>query len=87
MRDITVYSKTSCAYCALAKQILNDRGLAFHEIDITAKPDTARELVAKTGQRTVPQIYIGGQFIGGYAELAALSNDRRLALMLTSAAA
>ena len=78
MSDITIYSRTPCAYCHLAKRLLKDRGLAFREIDLTEQPDIERELVARTGHRSVPQVFINDQFIGGYAELAALSGNGRL---------
>lgn len=73
MSDIAIYSRTLCVYCHLAKRLLKDRGLAFREIDLTAQPDIERELVARTGRRTLPQIFIDDRFIGGYAELAALA--------------
>lgn len=82
MSDITIYSRTSCVYCSLAKRLLKDRGLAFREIDLTAQPDIERELVARTGHRTVPQVFIDDRFIGGYAELAALNTRGQLTSML-----
>ena len=82
MSNITIYSRTPCGYCHLAKRLLKDRGLAFHEVDLTTQSNIERELVTRTGQRTVPQIFIGDRFIGGYTELAALIRDGRLTSML-----
>lgn len=82
MSAITLYSRTPCVYCSLAKRLLKDRGLAFREIDLTAQPDIERGLVARTGRRTVPQIFIDDWLIGGYTELAALAGSGRLTAML-----
>jgi glutaredoxin 3 len=87
MSDITLYSRTPCAYCNLAKRLLNDRGLAFREIDLTSQPDVERELVARTGRRTVPQIFFDDRLIGGYAELAALAGSGELTALLVACSA
>jgi len=84
MSAITLYSRTPCGYCSLAKRMLKERGLAFHEVDLTTQSNIERELVTRTGQRTVPQIFIGDRFIGGYTELAALIRDGRLSSMLAA---
>jgi glutaredoxin 3 len=83
MSVITIYTRALCAYCNLAKRLLKERGLVFREIDLTTQPNIERDLVVKTGQRTVPQIFIGDQFIGGYRELASLSSNGQLTSMLT----
>lgn len=55
-----------------AKQLLNRKGLPFEEINLDGKDKETAELRARTGYRTIPQIFIDGKFIGGFQELAAL---------------
>ena len=57
-----------CGYCVKAKSVLKNKGLEFEEINIEEKPE-AREFVINEGHRTMPQIYIDGNSIGGYNEL------------------
>jgi glutaredoxin 3 len=84
MSKITVYATTYCWYCRAAEALLKKKGIAFERIDVTGDRETRRWLVQATGgRRTVPQIFIDGDAIGGYDELAALDRtgelDRRLA--------
>ena len=57
-----------CGYCVKAKSVLKNKGLDFEEINIEEKPE-AREFVINEGHRTMPQIYVDGNSIGGYNEL------------------
>lgn len=61
-----------------AKNLLNGKGLPFEEINLDGKDKELNELRAKTGQRTIPQIFIDDQFIGGFSELAQLDAEGRL---------
>ena len=61
-----------CAECERARALLERRGIAFEEIDLSADPDRCCELEALTGGRSAPQIVIDGRPIGGFAELSAL---------------
>jgi glutaredoxin 3 len=72
---IVVYSTTYCPYCIRAKMLLKRRGFAFSEIDVTNDRDKRAWLVERTGMRTVPQIFIGDESVGGFDEIADL--DRR----------
>ena len=72
MANITIYSKDWCAYCANAKRLLTARGIDFEEIDITNDSEREQEVIERTGQRTVPQIFMDGKSIGGFVELARL---------------
>lgn len=80
--DVRIYTTDYCGYCRAAKQLLGRRGIAFEEIDCTRDPDTRAWLVEQTGQRTVPQIFIGGVPVGGYTELAAIDRSGRLAAIV-----
>ncbi|HUN12059.1 MAG TPA: glutaredoxin 3 [Rhabdaerophilum sp.] len=73
MPEIIVYSKSYCPYCQAAKALLTKKGAAFTEIDLTTDPEGQRAMAKKAGGRsTVPQIFIGGQHIGGCDDLHAL---------------
>ena len=72
---ITVYSKPSCQYCDMAKQLLESRGVQYQSIDITQDPQ-ARQMLVDSGFRSVPQIYRGETHIpGGYQGLAGMSEQ------------
>jgi glutaredoxin 3 len=73
MPPITIYTKSTCPYCAAAKQLLNQKGARFTEIEITGKPELREEMIAKAGGRTtVPQIFIGDTHVGGCDDIHAL---------------
>lgn len=83
MADVTVYTTRICPYCVAAKRLLAARGVSFEEIDVTGDHAKRAWLLEATGRRTVPQIFIRGEAIGGYDDLAALDRSGRLAQMLT----
>lgn len=66
---IEVYSSKLCMYCEAAKRLLKHKGLPFKEVDVTNNRKLRDEITRKTKHRTVPQIFIDDQFIGGYTEL------------------
>jgi glutaredoxin 3 len=76
---VEVYTTSSCPFCVRAKLLLAARGIAYDEIDVSADVALRGDLVRRTGRRTVPQIFIDGESIGGYEELAALDASTRLA--------
>jgi glutaredoxin 3 len=78
MTDVKIYTTRMCGYCFAAKRLLNKRGIPYEEIDVSGNADQRAWLVEATGQRTVPQIFIGGESIGGYDELAALDRAGKL---------
>jgi glutaredoxin 3 len=84
--DIRVYTTTYCGYCNAAKSLLGQRGVAFQEIDCTNDPDTRKWLIEQTGQRTVPQIFIGGVPVGGFNELSRLDRGGQLQSILAGEA-
>ncbi|MEZ5750535.1 MAG: glutaredoxin 3 [Paracoccaceae bacterium] len=76
MPVIEIYTSPFCGYCHAAKRLLSQKGVAFTEIDVIANPDRKPEMIQRAqGGRTVPQIFIGGQHIGGCDDMYAL--DRR----------
>ena len=73
MQHVKIYTTAVCPYCAQAKQVLKARGVAqFEEIRIDTDPAQRDEMVAITGRRTGPQIFIGQTHIGGCDDLIAL---------------
>jgi glutaredoxin 3 len=79
MKVIKVYTTQYCGYCARAKELLRTKGLSFQEVDVTENDEMRVKLVQMTGgRRTVPQIFIGSEAIGGYADLARLDNEGKL---------
>lgn len=72
MKSIKLYTKSNCPYCVNAKQLIEQKAYKFEEIVLDGKDDELNKLKEKTKQNTVPQIFVGDEFIGGYSELAAL---------------
>ena len=78
MAKVVVYTTTLCPYCIRAKNLLRQKGVPFTEIDLEQKPEELAGLKNKTGMRTVPQIFIDDELIGGFSELQALDQARQL---------
>lgn len=75
MTNITVYHKEYCPYCKAAIRLLNKLELPFNEIEVTNNPLEFSNMVRKSARRTVPQIFVGNEHIGGFDDLqASLSN-------------
>ena len=73
MAKVEIYTSPFCPYCHRAKRLLDDKGVAYEEIDVMANPRRRPEMVERAGGRTtVPQVFIDGQHIGGSDDLAAL---------------
>lgn len=72
MNPVRVYTTRICGYCVAAKRLLDRKGVPFEEIDVSHDHETRAWLVQASGQRTVPQIFIGERSIGGFSELRAL---------------
>jgi len=71
MAAITMYATGWCPYCARARALLEHKGATWTEID-TDDPALRAEMIARTGRRTVPQIFIGDRHVGGCDDLYAL---------------
>ncbi len=86
MPNVEIYSTMNCPYCVAAKNLLKQRGLDYTEIRIDQDPAQRDKMISLTKRRTVPQIFVGGQHVGGFDDLAAADRDGRLAKMIGSAA-
>lgn len=65
-QNVTVYSTPTCPYCKLAKEFLKEKNIPYKEIDVSADPAAANEMVKKSGQMGVPVVEIGTQIIVGW---------------------
>lgn len=72
MLPVRMYTTQICPYCVRAKALLSGKGVPFEEIDVSRDPETREWLVSATGRRTVPQIFIGDEPVGGFDDLRAL---------------
>jgi glutaredoxin 3 len=75
MAKVQVYATGWCPYCSRARQLLQSKGVEIEEIDVEGRPEARAEMIARSGRRTVPQIFINQTHIGGCDDLIAL-NDR-----------
>lgn len=83
---VKMYTTAVCPYCIHAKQLLKQRGVdAIEEIRVDLDPAQRQAMMALTGRRTVPQIFIGATHVGGCDDLIALDREGRLGGLLTAA--
>lgn len=85
MPKITMYTTGFCPYCKMAESLLQARGVQHIEkIRVDLEPERRAEMMEKTGRRTVPQIYIGERYVGGFDDLSMLDRQGELAALLAS---
>lgn len=82
MAEITIYSSDYCGFCMRAKALLKSKGADFKELVIDRDPDLRAEMMQRSGRRTVPQIWIGEQHIGGCDDLYAMERSGKLGPLL-----
>jgi glutaredoxin 3 len=70
--EVKVYTTTICPYCIRAKALLRKRGIAFEEINVENDPAARDWMVKASGRKTVPQIFIAGEPVGGSDDIAAM---------------
>ena len=80
--EVIVYTKNMCPYCVRAKALLDKRGIAYEEINLSSDPDRLMALVEETGMMTLPQVMINGKLLGGYDETAAADRSGQLAELI-----
>ena len=69
---IEMYATSWCPYCERARSLLRAKGVAFDEISLEAHHEQREEMIRRSGRRTVPQVFIGGEHVGGCDDLHAL---------------
>jgi glutaredoxin 3 len=82
---VTLYTTDWCPYCSRARSLLVAKGVTFEEIDVEATPGAYEAMTAKSGRTSVPQVFIGGQHVGGCDDLHALEAAGRLDPLLKNA--
>ena len=82
MAAVVIYTTQFCPYCIRAKTLLKEKGVNFNEIKVDNKPQLRAEMMKKSGQRTVPQIWIADRHIGGCDDLYALERSNTLDALL-----
>jgi glutaredoxin 3 len=87
MSKIEVYSTAVCPYCVAAKNLLKSKGLEWTEVRVDTDPGQRDAMLARSGgRRTVPQIFVNDQHVGGYDDLVAADRSGKLAELLEQAA-
>jgi len=81
MPDIKVYSTRNCPFCVRAKALLTSKDLEYTEIHVDTDEEHLHEMIERSGNRTVPQIFINDVSIGGYDELSRLNSDGKLSTL------
>lgn len=85
MAKIELFSADYCPYCKRAKELLERKGAEFDYIDITNDQDMRIKVMERAGgQKTVPQIFIDDQHIGGFDDLSALDREGKLDALLAA---
>jgi glutaredoxin 3 len=83
MEKVMMYATGVCPYCTMAEKLLRSKGVAeIEKIRVDLDPARREEMMQKTGRRTVPQIYIGENHIGGFDDLSALEKAGKLDAVL-----
>ena len=87
MAEVIIYTTRICPYCVRAKQLFQRKGISYQEIDVSTDQELRLKLVARTKQRTVPQIFIGDTHVGGYDDMMALHRAGKLEPLLAGGGA
>ncbi len=72
---VTLYTTRFCPYCIRARSLLDDKGVVYNDIAVDNDPRLRREMMARSGRTTVPQIWVGEQHIGGCDDLLLLERQ------------
>jgi glutaredoxin 3 len=84
MAEVVIYTRPFCGFCARALKLLNEKGVAFTEIEAGMDPAKRREMVERSGRTTFPQIFVGDSHIGGCDELVALDRAGKFDPLLSA---
>jgi glutaredoxin 3 len=80
--EVVMYTTNWCPYCERARRLLNAKGVSFEEIDVESAAEKRAEMHTRSGRRSVPQIFIGDQHVGGSDDLVALDAAGKLDALL-----
>ena len=85
MQKVVIYTGPMCNYCSAAKHILSKKKVNYTEFNIGVDSSKMQEMQVRTkGARTIPQIFIGDTYVGGYNELKALEIAGKLDSLINS---
>lgn len=84
MTKVLIYTASLCPYCHMAKELLRAKGVLYEEIDVTGEERLRAEMAARSGRRTVPQIWIGDTHVGGCDDLHCLDRAGKLDQLLAT---
>lgn len=84
MQEVVIYTTRICPYCVRAKMLLERKGVPYKDVSVENDMTLRQEIMHKSGQRTVPQIWIGATHVGGFDDLYALERAGRLDALLMS---
>ncbi|WP_026155267.1 glutaredoxin 3 [Paracoccus sp. N5] len=85
MAKVEIYTTPTCPYCMTAKALLRKKGVSYEETDVSRDPELRAAMTRRAGgRRTVPQIFIDGQHVGGSDDLHALEHQGKLDGMLAA---
>lgn len=82
MQQILIYSSDFCPFCRRAKQLLEQKGVVYEEINVDKVRGSRKEMAEKAGRTSVPQIWIGETHVGGCDDLYALQQAGKLDALL-----
>lgn len=83
MPPVVLYGTRFCSFCLAARRLLEEKGITFEDISVDTDLDLRLEIMEKSGQRTVPQIWVGSIHVGGYSDLKALETSGDLDELLS----
>jgi len=81
-QKVVMYTKSTCPFCSAAGKLLRSKGVEWTEIELNAEPEKRDEMIERSGRRTVPQICVGDEHVGGFDDLDALDQEGALDRML-----
>lgn len=81
-KPVVVYGNSSCAYCGAARMLLTRKAVEFEDIAVGSDAAKFEEMLARSGRRSVPQIFIGDTHVGGFDELDAMERSGELDKLL-----
>ena len=84
MKPVTVYSTRVCPYCVRAKALLDSKHIPYTEVLVDMDRERLAEMMQKSGRRTVPQIFVGDQHVGGCDDLYALDHQGKLDALVSN---
>ncbi|MEZ5716501.1 MAG: glutaredoxin 3 [Paracoccaceae bacterium] len=83
MKPVEIYTSPFCGFCHAAKRLLDQKGVAYSEVDVFADPSRKPEMMQRAhGRHTVPQIFVGETHVGGCDDLYALERAGKLDALL-----